>query len=752
MAKTVCIIGAGPAGLVAAKTLLHDAPGGDSFKVTVFEAQSRIGGLWPSSREDDGGLVHPTMIVNQSRHTMHFSDFSWSPDSAQFPRAWRIGDYLERYRQRYCNNANLRLGCRVIKADLVPPSADNSDHSWHVQTQSTDGGTEEHTFDYVLIASGFFGQPHIPAAAKDRNLDIPAVHSGQYRTLEGLLGDPKVKSGKILVVGGQLSGVEIAGTIASDISSAVNSPGPRRNDFIDQATGKSKFSVHHLTQRPTWVVPLMTPVNPAPPAPYFHPLDLGQQSLERRPPGPLKNTQGHIDVAAARRSHEVFRELLRTDQSMFSPLLAIPPDVEQQPFLAFSDTYMELVRAGNITISCGRLDSLSGSVATTSTSEHIEDIAAVVLATGFKAACSLSFLSEDIKNTLSLSPEDLNHTVALAFHNTHHPAVPNLGFVGFYRSPYWGAMEMQARFLTALWSAGGPSSSTLPPSITEALKSDDSIARSLALRGDPRASQFPMGDYAWLMQEFAKALDLDRIPHTVQMPHRSTGPESTGEMNILTTARYPARNIDAARMAEVQLSLSNMQATALECTRGRFVSRAIFRSLLGKWNLQRTHVSRHGEQPSGRFTGTAQFLLREGTAHGREEEFAKLKEESGDPGFEYLYVEEGEFVDDTKNLRFNATRRYIWRYVEQDDTLSVWFVKTDDDRTADYLFHNIELVEPDQDNGTGWPAKGGHMCIKDFYDVRYKFTFQSVNLQQWSLSYNVSGPKKGYTLNGQYTR
>ena len=40
-AKTVAIIGAGASGLVAAKTLLEDG-----FDVTIFERQTKVGGLW----------------------------------------------------------------------------------------------------------------------------------------------------------------------------------------------------------------------------------------------------------------------------------------------------------------------------------------------------------------------------------------------------------------------------------------------------------------------------------------------------------------------------------------------------------------------------------------------------------------------------------------------------------------------------------------------------------------------------------
>jgi hypothetical protein len=36
---------------------------------------------------------------------------------------------------------------------------------------------------------------------------------------------------------------------------------------------------------------------------------------------------------------------------------------------------------------------------------------------------------------------------------------PTLGFVGFYRSPYWGVMEMQARFLGKYWEGNSKVSS-----------------------------------------------------------------------------------------------------------------------------------------------------------------------------------------------------------------------------------------------------------------------------------------------------
>jgi cation diffusion facilitator CzcD-associated flavoprotein CzcO len=84
--------------------------------VTVFEASHRIGGLWPVDQVDDGGLVNPDMCVNQSRHTVSFSDLAWEEEKASFPKAWEVGKYLERYVKTY--GVEVRLGSRVVGTDM----------------------------------------------------------------------------------------------------------------------------------------------------------------------------------------------------------------------------------------------------------------------------------------------------------------------------------------------------------------------------------------------------------------------------------------------------------------------------------------------------------------------------------------------------------------------------------------------------------------------------------------------------------
>ncbi|KAI1491821.1 hypothetical protein F5X96DRAFT_678109 [Biscogniauxia mediterranea] len=799
MTKSVCIIGAGPSGLVAAKNLQHHAAPGAAFRVTVYDAQPRVGGLWPTRRDDVSGLVHPLMLTNQSRHTVQFSDLAWRDADPQFPRAWQVGQYLERYVREHGIADVIRLGRRVVAAELLPDGSG----AWEVRTEASPGGGAEETnvFDYLLVTSGFFGQPLWPEAIpREAGADIPIIHSSKYRDIEGLLSRGPTNGGgsKILVVGGQTSGIEIAGTIGTDLSSATHSPGEKI------IPNPQKYTIHHVAHRPAWVFPLFTSPKPDSPAPPFLPCDLPSYNLDRRPK-PLTNTQGHISVEAARIFNELFKSALGTDQSEFSPDTKIDGALlDEPPYLAMSQHYLDFVREGLIHVHRGRLTSLSSTTATVTSdgaTQEISDIAAVVLATGFDPSPSLSFLPPAVLETLSHSPAVPDLPLALAFHGTHHPALPTLGFVGYYRSPYWGVMEMQARFVARLW--GDSDSQLLRNALAD---DDDSIARALALREDkPRRSQFPMGDYPFLMDAFAQALGM-RIEPLWDGDHAAATATATGggKLDALTPSRYVPADASAQDRAHAERNLRALRETLGSGGEGtRFVAGAVFRSLLGTWRLSRSIRSRLPSHPSGRFEGTARFLLRRGTPDGRnrsrrgEDNDDDNKQQEGSDGKEkkeeeveveeeeYLYVEDGEFAADT-GFRFRATRRYVWRYDPARDALSVWFARTgdgDDADRADYLFHEVEFLPPPPppssptiaaapapgdrggdssrngggssgsgSQGRGWQARASHLCVEDLYDVRYEFGFRGVNLGHWTLGYTVRGPKKDYTIDGVYRR
>lgn len=200
------------------------------------------------------------MCTNQSRHTVSFSDLAWGAEEPKFPKAWMVGRYLERYLRTYGEGWEVRLGCRVRRVE-------REGEGWKVwvKKSKSEGGKDEGSeaeevldFDYVIVATGFFGKAKLPRGLE--KADVPVAHSSEIREIKSLISRDDGKAvgtgRKIVVVGGQMSGVETAAAIAMQISSAANTPG---DTTIEDA---GKYVVTHLVQKPVWVMPLTFPVDP----------------------------------------------------------------------------------------------------------------------------------------------------------------------------------------------------------------------------------------------------------------------------------------------------------------------------------------------------------------------------------------------------------------------------------------------------------------------------------------------------------
>lgn len=198
--KTVCIVGAGPAGLASAKVLLQT----EQFAVTIFEQADKIGGIWNINQESpSNGFLHPDTPTNLSRFTVAFSDLDWHSVGLDavpmFPKAWQVNRYLETYTKKNIPSNVFRYGCKVVKTEFV-------EEQWQVTTRDGEGEESVHHFDHLLLGSGFFSQPRpvhrdVPNVASD--LGIKAIHSAKFRTLSDLFVDPADATGKtILMIGG----------------------------------------------------------------------------------------------------------------------------------------------------------------------------------------------------------------------------------------------------------------------------------------------------------------------------------------------------------------------------------------------------------------------------------------------------------------------------------------------------------------------------------------------------------------------
>ena len=86
----VGIIGAGPAGLAAARYLASEG-----FEPVLFEQGATIGGQWSGDRARSG--IWPSMRTNTSRILTAFSDLPHPNGPQVYPSNQAIGEYLRAY-------------------------------------------------------------------------------------------------------------------------------------------------------------------------------------------------------------------------------------------------------------------------------------------------------------------------------------------------------------------------------------------------------------------------------------------------------------------------------------------------------------------------------------------------------------------------------------------------------------------------------------------------------------------------------
>jgi len=361
--KSVLVVGAGPAGLVAAKTLLQYG-GGKHYKVTVFEAAERVGGMWRALETEKGDKCSPDMRTNLSRFTVAFSDLSWNAALAyaddkenlsaprapsMFPKAWQVGRYLEAYAQKFIPEENIVCNREVTMADYT----ETENQRWNVSSVNTiSQKSYTDKFDHLIVASGFFGRPNnalSDVVQLDATVEAKTVHSTEFRHLSSF----DTNSGNVVVIGGGISGSEAAATAAFQISNAKYAPGPK------PAWANSK--VVHIVNRPFYCLPRYLPqeaYNPAKQAfhlaPNFVPLDLILYNISRKGEGPISASNGLVPPEKAKKGHEFIRSLVSDQRDLGSPTLVYRQEhVQYPPYTGVSDTYSEFVRSGLIVLKQG---------------------------------------------------------------------------------------------------------------------------------------------------------------------------------------------------------------------------------------------------------------------------------------------------------------------------------------------------------------------------------------------------------------
>lgn len=203
----VLVVGAGQAGLALG---YHLAQQGCRF--LIVDAAPEVGHSW-RTRWDSLRLFSPAQYDG-----LPGMDFPAPADS--YPTKDQVADYLAGYATRF--RLPVLLGTRVDRLE-------RTDERYVVHTSQ--GTLRAHQ---VVVATGPFQRPVVPAVASGLGDDVLQLHSAHYRN------PAQVPEGPVLVVGAGNSGLQIADELAArhDVTIAV---GTRSPELPQRFLGKDLF-------------------------------------------------------------------------------------------------------------------------------------------------------------------------------------------------------------------------------------------------------------------------------------------------------------------------------------------------------------------------------------------------------------------------------------------------------------------------------------------------------------------------------
>ncbi|MCC5949792.1 MAG: NAD(P)-binding domain-containing protein [Nitriliruptoraceae bacterium] len=187
------VIGAGPAGIAAARSLLARG-----CAVRVIERRGAVGGLWRFEHADDGAAAYRTLHLNSSRHRTQFPSYPMPDHWPDYPSHELVASWLQEVADTsgVTERVTFRTAVRSVRPRPGPGEPGTS--GW---TVTTDTGERIDT-DHVVVANGHHGVPLEP--------ELPGHFTGE-RFHSHRYTDPAVFAGKrVLVVGVGNSGMDLA--------------------------------------------------------------------------------------------------------------------------------------------------------------------------------------------------------------------------------------------------------------------------------------------------------------------------------------------------------------------------------------------------------------------------------------------------------------------------------------------------------------------------------------------------------------
>ena len=186
----ICIVGAGPGGLVAARALkLAGIP------YDQFERHNQVGGIWDINNA--GSSMYESAHFISSKYTSGFFGMPMPEAYPDYPDHRQILTYVQQFAESYGLTPAIALDTEVTRAE---PLGEGARAGWRV---SLNTGETRH-YSGLICANGVTWHPNLPDYPGLANFSGDVRHSNSHRAAADFAGR------RVLIVGAGNSGVDIA--------------------------------------------------------------------------------------------------------------------------------------------------------------------------------------------------------------------------------------------------------------------------------------------------------------------------------------------------------------------------------------------------------------------------------------------------------------------------------------------------------------------------------------------------------------
>ena len=188
--KKVCVIGAGPSGITAAKNLRDEG-----MEVVVYDLGSEVGGNWVFTEEVGHSSVFETTHIISSKSMSEYADFPMPADYPDYPSHKHLAKYFQDYARHFELYGLIRF------KTLVKNCVQLSDGKWQV-TVACNHEESTDVFDALAVCNGHHWLPRMP--------EYPGAFAGEFIHSHEVKKFSRFAGKRVLVIGGGNSACDVA--------------------------------------------------------------------------------------------------------------------------------------------------------------------------------------------------------------------------------------------------------------------------------------------------------------------------------------------------------------------------------------------------------------------------------------------------------------------------------------------------------------------------------------------------------------